>query len=151
MKIRNAVIAAAVSLAWAVLPAQAGLWDDLKEAVGDAGEMVDDVKGTREEAKDTVGEAKEIVDDTSEDVGAAMPEREAAPPPPPSAKRPPPPSARVWHLDEGNGKTREVSQGELVQMIRAGSVGPDTFVYGGALADWTAAGEVEALAGYFAN
>jgi len=150
MKIRSALVAA-VSLVWIGLPAQAGLWDDVKGVVGDAREVVDDVKGTREEAKDTVGEAKEVVDDTSEDVGAAMPEREAAPPPPPSAKRPPPPSARVWHLDEGDGKTRELSQAELVQMIRAGRVGPDTFVYGGALADWTAAGEVEALAGYFAN
>ena len=129
--------------------ALAGILDDVKGAVGDARKLVGDVKETRDEAKDTVGEARDVVDETAEDVGSAVPERGTGPAPPPPSAVPAPPSARRWQLDLGGGQTREVSEAELVQMIRAGRVGPDQFVYGRSLAEWTPAREVPALARYF--
>lgn len=152
---------AALFLIFAATPAAAGLWDDVKAAVSDASDAVDDVKSTRDEASDTVDDAKDIVGDTSDDVESVIPERKKkspppsagpAPPPPPSATPPPPPpSARKWHVDTGDGQTREVSEAELAKLIRGGSVGRDTYVYGASLGEWTAAGEVAALKRYFAK
>jgi hypothetical protein len=155
----------ALPLILAASAAPAGLWDDVKSAVSDARETVDDVKSTRDEAKGTVEDAKGVVDDTSDDVDGVLPEKKkrseppptprATPPPPPSASPPPsappppPPSARKWHVDTGGGQTREVSETELVKMIRSGDVGPDTYVYADSLGEWTAAGEVSALMRYF--
>ena len=160
MRILRAVLAALL-LIFSASPVAAGLWDDLKGAVNDASEVVDDVKGTRDEAKGTVEDAKGIVNDTSDDVGGVLPEREKpterppapgaspTPPPPPSASPPPPPSARKWHVDTGDGQTREVGEPELAKMIRGGRVGPGTYVYAASLGEWTAAGEVPALKRYF--
>jgi len=138
-----------LTLIFAASPVPAGVWDDLKRAVGDASDTVDDVKSTRDEAKGTVEDAQGVVNDTSDDVEDALPEREkpseaprapsASPPPPPSAAPPPPPSAR------------EVSETELAKMIRSGRVGADTHVYTTSLGEWTVASEVPALKRYFSK
>jgi len=150
-----------LTLIFAASPVPAGVWDDLKRAVGDASDTVDDVKSTRDEAKGTVEDAQGVVNDTSDDVEDALPEREkpseaprapsASPPPPPSAAPPPPPSARKWHVDTGDGQTREVSETELAKMIRSGRVGADTHVYTTSLGEWTVASEVPALKRYFSK
>ena len=135
--------------------ATAGLWDDLKEGLDAAGNVVDDVKQTREDAKGTYEEGKGVVSDTGDDLGvqggsAPPPPPSASTPPPPSASNPPPPpSARQWHLDDGQGGTRQVTEAHLVQMIRSGAVDASTPIYGGGLQAWTAAGEVPALASHF--
>jgi hypothetical protein len=140
------------ALVFLAAPLHAGIWDDLKEGVDSARDIIDDVDETRGTAKDAVGDAKGIAEETSEDIGSAVPEPEAGAPPPPSAvSAPPPPSAREWRIDVGGGQTRTVGQGELAEMIRTGEVGRDTFVWTQDLGDWTAAGEVSSLAAYFSE
>jgi hypothetical protein len=148
-RFRPAFLLGAISLVAA--PLHAGLWDDVKEGVQSAREIVDDVGSTRGEAKKAVGDAKEMAEETSDDIGSALPEQEAksGAPPPPSASAPPPPSARQWQIDIGGGQTRTVAENDLAQMIRSGEVGRDTFVWSDALGSWTAAGKVSALAPYF--
>lgn len=145
-----------VALCFGSAPAMAGIWDDLKEGVDAAGDLVKDVRETRDDAKGTYDEGKGVVTDTRDEVDAALPED--APPPPPSASKPadpgvaappPPPSARQWFLDDGKGGTRNVSEAHLVQLIRSGAVDATTPVYGNGLEAWTAAGEVPALASHF--
>jgi hypothetical protein len=109
------------------------------------------------DAKDlaeTQQEVQSAVPDAKPDAGpAAAPPatRAAAPPPPPSAVAapPPPPSATQWHIDLGNGQTKQVNQGELAGLISAGQVRADTPVYTAAQGGWQPAGQVPALAGLF--
>ena len=71
---------------------------------------------------------------------SGMPAAGVAPPPPPVAE---------WHVSV-NGQTQTTcTMDQLVMAIRSGEVGKGTMVWTAALGDWTVAGQVPQLAGYF--
>jgi hypothetical protein len=144
-------------------PLQAGVLDDIKSGASSVRDSIRDVKSTKDESKGVVTDANDLADETAQDVKSALPETPpaepaqpaagAAPPPPPSAVAapPPPPSATQWHIDMGAGQTRAVNQSELAELIRSGQVSAQTPVFTASLGAWKPAGEVPALASYFAR
>jgi len=145
------------------VPLQAGVLDDIKSGASGVRGSINDVKQTKDETKGVVTDADDLATDTANDVKSALPEKPAeqatpstgtaAPPPPPSAVSapPPPPSATQWHIDLGAGQTRAVNQTELAELIRTGQVSAQTPVFTQTLGAWKPAGEVPALASYFAR
>ncbi|HVH17966.1 MAG TPA: DUF4339 domain-containing protein [Myxococcota bacterium] len=145
-------------------PLQAGVLDDIKSGASSVRDSIQDVKSTKDETKGVVTDADDLADETANDVKSALPDTQpaepaqpaagaAAPPPPPSAVAapPPPPSATQWHIDLGAGQTRAVNQSELAGLIRSGQVSAQTPVFTESLGAWKPAGEVPALASYFAR
>jgi hypothetical protein len=131
-------------------PVAAGVLDDLKSSATAVRDTIGDVKDTRDEGKGAVDDAKDLATDTKKDVEKVTPKAPppppSAPPPPPSAAAPPPPpSATQWHIDLGNGQTRQVNQSELSGLIQSGQVRADTPVYTSAQGGWQPAGQVPAL------
>src|SRR5262249_35984364 len=133
----------------AAAPLSAGVLDDLKASASSVRNTIGDVKDTKDEGKGVVTDAKDLADETKKDVQSVVPPPppSAAPPPPPSAVAapPPPPSATQWHIDLGNGQTRQVNQTELSGLIASGQVRADTPVYTAAQGAWQPAGQVPAL------
>ncbi|REJ87036.1 MAG: SPFH domain-containing protein [Planctomycetota bacterium] len=65
----------------------------------------------------------------------------AAPPPPPAA----------WHIAVGGQSQGPMNDAQLVQAIQGGQVTAATNVWSPALGNWTPAGQVPQLSGYFAS
>jgi membrane protease subunit (stomatin/prohibitin family) len=63
---------------------------------------------------------------------------------------PPPPPGELWHIAV-NGQTQgPFDAQQLAHQIRTGQITPSTHVWTAALGNWTTAGQVPQLAGYFA-
>jgi membrane protease subunit (stomatin/prohibitin family) len=63
---------------------------------------------------------------------------------------PPVPPAVSWHIAEGGESVGPFATAQLAQAITAGRVTRETLVWSAGMNGWLAAGDVEALAGYFA-
>ncbi|MFK7897836.1 MAG: SPFH domain-containing protein [Myxococcota bacterium] len=70
-------------------------------------------------------------------------------PPAPGGAPPPLPSAN-WHVAEAGESAGPFTAAQLAQAIGVGRVGRETLVWSAGMEDWLPAGEVEAVARYFA-
>jgi len=71
----------------------------------------------------------------------------------PVAPGPPAPPALplvAWHIAEGGEPVGPFAPAQMAQAVAAGRVTRETLVWSAGMSGWTAASEVEALAGYFA-
>ena len=147
------------------VPALAGPFDAITEALDKANQAVDDVDRTQDETKRAARGARDIVRETEEDAkrvtgksrdrGTSASTRDASATTRDAARRaPPPPSAKPevsaaaptqWQIDLGDGETMSVSQSQLEKMISGGLVTGSTPVYSDALGEWRAAGKVTTL------
>lgn len=67
----------------------------------------------------------------------------------PATAVPPPPPVSVWHVAVNGQSQGPYNDAQLVQAIQTGQVTPATHVWNPALGNWTPAGQVPQLAGYF--
>ncbi len=62
---------------------------------------------------------------------------------------PPPPPARMWHIAQNGQSTGPVTDAQLIDAIRSGSLSRQMLVWSAGMAAWTQAGQVPALAAHF--